>query len=241
MKITSSSLNALRAGFKTSFMGGLAQASSQYGQIATTVTSTSGSEKYGWLGKMPRIREWIGDRVIQNLMEHDYEIKNKPFELTIGVDRDDIDDDNLGVYGPLFQDMGMETAVHPDTLCFPLLNAGFSTLCYDGQNFFDTDHPVLDENGEATSVANTDGGSGTPGSCFAPTVLCGQSSIRHARPLTLYRWMIRPIRTSSIAKNMFMALMVVPMSASASGSLPGDPNRPSMPPIMKSPELQSPP
>ena len=162
MKITSSSLNALRAGFKTSFMGGLAQASSQYGQIATTVTSTSGSEKYGWLGKMPRIREWIGDRVIQNLMEHDYEIKNKPFELTIGVDRDDIDDDNLGVYGPLFQDMGMETAAHPDTLCFPLLNAGFSTLCYDGQNFFDTDHPVLDENGEATSVANTDGGSETP-------------------------------------------------------------------------------
>ena len=44
---------------------------------------------------------------------------------------------------------------------WPLLAAGFSTLCYDGQYFFDTDHPVLDANGNEISVANTDGGAGT--------------------------------------------------------------------------------
>ena len=45
---------------------------------------------------------------------------------------------------------------------FQALSAGFSTNCYDGQPFFDIDHPVLDKNENEISVANTDGGSGTP-------------------------------------------------------------------------------
>src|SRR5690606_27387688 len=76
--------------------------------------------------------------------------------------RDDIRDDNLGIYRPLFEEMGMSTAAHPDRLVFELLKNGFTELCYDGQPFFDTDHPVLDEDGKEISVANTDGGSGTP-------------------------------------------------------------------------------
>ena len=43
---------------------------------------------------------------------------------------------------------------------FSLLKAGFETACYDGQNFFDTDHPVVNEAGQTVSVANTGGGSG---------------------------------------------------------------------------------
>jgi phage major head subunit gpT-like protein len=50
--------------------------------------------------------------------------------------------------------------VKPEQLIWDLLVAGFSTNCYDGQYFFDTDHPVLDANGATTSVANTDGGAG---------------------------------------------------------------------------------
>jgi phage major head subunit gpT-like protein len=162
MLINSANLDGLRVGFKTSFQQGLAMAASQYLRIATEVPSTSKEEKYGWLGKMPKIREWIGARAVQNLQQYDYSIKNKSFELTISVDRDDIEDDSLGIYAPLFQEMGLSTAAHPDELCFALLKAGFTTLCYDGQNFFDTDHPVLDAAGVPQSVANTDGGSGTP-------------------------------------------------------------------------------
>lgn len=162
MKVNSASLDALRVGFKKNFQTGLGRAGSQWRRVATRVPSTSKSEKYGWLGKLPKIREWLGDRIVRNLMEHDYEIRNKPFELTIGVDRDDIEDDSLGIYAPLFEEMGQSTEEHPDTMVFPLLKAGFNTLCYDGQNFFDTDHPVLLEDGSAGSVANTDGGAGTP-------------------------------------------------------------------------------
>lgn len=162
MKITSASLDGLRVGFKTSFQGGLGTAPSQWQRIATKVPSTARSEKYGWLKNLPGIREWIGDRVIQNIAEADYEIRNKSFERTLGVDRDDIEDDTLGTYAPLFQTMGYDVGVFPDTLVWALLKKGFSSTCFDGQYFFDTDHPVLDENGQPASVANTDGGAGTP-------------------------------------------------------------------------------
>ncbi|MBP0439440.1 Mu-like prophage major head subunit gpT family protein [Tianweitania sediminis] len=160
MKITSGSLNALRVGFKTNFQGGLSQAASQYARVATVVPSSTREERYGWLSKLPNIREWIGDRVIQNVSEADYSIRNKSFEMTIAVERDDIRDDTLGTYAPLFTEMGMSVAAFPDQLVWPLLKNGFTTKCYDGQFFFDTDHPVLDENGNEISVSNSGGGSG---------------------------------------------------------------------------------
>jgi phage major head subunit gpT-like protein len=162
MLINAANLDALRVGFKTSFQGGLGQASSQHMRVATVVPASTKEQKYGWLGKIPNVREWIGPRAVQNLQQHDYSIKEKPWELTIGVDRDDIETDNLGIYTPMFTEMGQSTGAKWDSLVFDLLKAGFSTLCYDGQYFFDTDHPVLDADGVAQSVANTDGGAGTP-------------------------------------------------------------------------------
>lgn len=162
MLINASNLAALRDGFSTAFQAGLSQASSQWEMIATRFTSTTRKNKYGWLGDVPGMRKWIGPRQIHGLAQYDYEIQNDPYEETIGVDRDDVEDDNLGIYAPRFDAMGRAVASSKDQLVFPLLNAGFTTACYDGQSFFDTDHPVLDANGDESSVANTDGGSGTP-------------------------------------------------------------------------------
>lgn len=162
MIVNRQNLDGLRVGFKTTFQNQLQQTTTLFQRVATVVPSTAKSETYGWLGKIPNVREWLGERVVQNLSEASYAIKNKPFELTIGVDRDDIEDDNLGIYSPLFAMFGESVAAWPDQLVWPLLAAGFATNCYDGQFFFDVDHPVLDASGNPTVVANTDGGSGTP-------------------------------------------------------------------------------
>jgi len=45
---------------------------------------------------------------------------------------------------------------------FGLLASGFDSACYDGQFFFDTDHPVTDAAGATATVSNFQGGSGTP-------------------------------------------------------------------------------
>lgn len=162
MILNATSLRSLYTGFSSAFQSGFSGVATQYGRVALTVPSSTRSNEYGWLGQFPRIREWIGDRVVQNLETHSYAIRNRSFELTVGVERDDIEDDNIGLYGPMFSELGLAAATFPDELVWPLLKAGFTTKCYDGQYFFDTDHPVLDETGTAQSVSNTGGGSGTP-------------------------------------------------------------------------------
>ena len=162
MIINTANLDALRVGFQTSFEGGLGQAASMYTRIATVVPSSTRENRYGWLGQMPSVREWVGERHVHGLASHDYSIVNRSFEMTVGVPRDDIEDDIFGVYAPLFEEMGMAVGAQPDEMIFGLLKDGFTTPCYDGQYYFDTDHRVLGANGEPTTVSNTGGGSGDP-------------------------------------------------------------------------------
>lgn len=161
MIINKGNLTALFVAFKAAFAGGLGQAPTQWDKIATTVPSQTASEEYGWLGAFPNVREWIGDRVINGMATHGYTIKNKPFELTVGVPRTALEDDQYGIYSPMMSEMGRAAAAHPDQLVFNLLKAGNSTLCYDGQNFFDTDHPVIGADGAVASQANYDDNSGS--------------------------------------------------------------------------------
>jgi len=161
MLLNSQNLRTLGIGFNGSFQRGITMHEAQWQRIATRVPSGTAKNEYGWLGQIPNVREWLGDRVAQAVAAHDYTIKNRDWEVTIEVDRNDIQDDNIGVYGPLFEQMGMSTAAHPDQLAFEALAGGFASVGYDGQFFFDTDHPVLDKDGAEQSVANTDGGAGT--------------------------------------------------------------------------------
>lgn len=155
--VTPALLQALFTGFKKNFEDAKSEAPTQYQKIATVIKSTTKSNTYGWLGKFPTLRKWIGDRVIESMKAHSYQIVNEDFEATVGVDRNDIEDDELGIYAPLFAEMGRSAGVHPDELCFGLLGAGFTSPCYDGQYFFDTDHPVYpkaDGTGTAVVAAN---------------------------------------------------------------------------------------
>lgn len=169
MEINRGNLQTLGTSFSGLFRGGLGMASSDYLDIATVVPSSTGKNEYGWLNQMRGMREWLGDRVLNQISNADYSIKNKDWEDTIEVERNDIEDDNLGQYTMLFTEMGRATAAHPNELVFALLKAGFTTPCYDGQYYFDTDHPVLDAFGNVTSVANTDGGAGAPWVLFDPS------------------------------------------------------------------------
>lgn len=143
------------------FQRGLSKKNEQpHLRVATRVPSSTSKEEYGWLGKWPRIREWVGDRVHQQLKAHSYTIKNKSFESTVDIDRDDVEDDNVGTYAPMFEELGQEVADFPSDLVFALLKNGNSLPCYDKQYFFDTDHPVIDKDGNEQSVSNWGGGAG---------------------------------------------------------------------------------
>ena len=157
--VTNALIQALMVGFKKLFQDAQEATPSHWDKVATRVPSTTKSNTYGWLGQFPEMREWIGDRVLKSIKEFGYSIINKDWESTVDVKRTDIEDDEVGVYTPLFQEAGRAAKVKPDQLVFKALKDGRATLCYDGQNFFDTDHPVYansDGTGAVTNVANMD-------------------------------------------------------------------------------------
>ena len=163
MLINQENLDAFFLNVKTSFNAAFEGAESQYRKVSMVTQSLTREEKYGWLSQLPRLREWIGDRVIKNLSASDFSLKNRKFEDTISVPRDDLEDDTFGLFAPLVSEMGLAAAEHPDELIFQLIADGFTGLAYDGQPFFDTDHPVIDED-ESTviSVSNMQAGAENP-------------------------------------------------------------------------------
>jgi phage major head subunit gpT-like protein len=163
MQVNGTTLRNLYVAFVALYAQAFASATTQWQKIATLVPSSTKENEYGWLGKFPKMRKWIGERHIKKMETHGYSIKNEPFESTVAVDKNDIEDDQVGIYNPLMQEMGDSSAHHPDELVFGLLADGFSKTCYDGQFFFDTDHPVKNpETGAITSVSNMQAGAGAP-------------------------------------------------------------------------------
>ncbi len=166
MVIKDSTLKALRTMVRGEFQKGFddAVARDDYKQLVTIITSKTKSNTYDWLGNFPQMREWVGDRVIKNMKEHSYQIQNKKFESTLGVAREDIEDDNLGHYKPLAQSAGQECVDFFWREIAKLMKDGISELCYDGQPFFDTDHPVYenaDGSGSHKTVSNIIRGTGS--------------------------------------------------------------------------------
>ena len=142
MIVNPQTLRGIYIAFNTLFNKAFEGETPLYEKIATVTPSTTDAENYAWLGDIPGMREWVGDREIQNLAASDYVIKNKDFELTVGVDRNAIEDDKIGLYNPSVQMLGQSAAMHPDELIFALLASGFSALCYDGKPFFSAEHMV---------------------------------------------------------------------------------------------------
>lgn len=156
MIINQASLGAIYKSFRTIFNEAFDGTKGDFEKVSMTVPSSVREESYAWLGVFPKMREWIGDRHIKNLQGYGYSIKNKDFEATVAVERNDIEDDTYGVYSPMIAEMGRSAAAHYDELVFALLASGFTTVCYDGQYFFDVDHLV-----GGASVVNYGGGAGT--------------------------------------------------------------------------------
>ena len=159
MIINNSTLHAAFVGFKTAFNQGYAEAKMYADDIAMSVPSSAREETYAWLGQTPGLREWIGPRHVGGLASYSFTIKNRTFESTVAVPREDFQDDRYGLFGRYFSEMGYNTRRHKEQLIFGLLKDGFTGTGYDGQSFFDTDHPIVLNEAETLTVSNTQAGS----------------------------------------------------------------------------------
>ncbi|WP_288960522.1 Mu-like prophage major head subunit gpT family protein [uncultured Sulfitobacter sp.] len=160
MLINENNLDLVFKAFNSVYSDAYLEADTHWDKIAMTIPSSAAEEQYGWIGQFPHLREWIGPRVVHAFKAHGFTIQNKRFESTLAVPRTAIADDRFGVFKPAFSEMGRVAKTHPEELVMGLLKSGFETACFDGQNFFDADHPVTDKNGDVATVSNMQAGSG---------------------------------------------------------------------------------
>ena len=142
MLVNKSALTHLFVSMSAIFNNAFDAAPSQWQKIAMLVPSTTAANDYNWLSKIPQMKEWIDEKTVKSLAASDYTIKNKDWEVTIGVDRNDIEDDQLGIYKPQAMMVGESAKRLPDEIVFSLVSNGFVNKCYDGKPFFATDHKV---------------------------------------------------------------------------------------------------
>ncbi len=155
MLINKTSLSAIFVNLKTTFAKAFDAAPSVWEKIAMKVPSTGSENDYAWIDNFPKMRKWVGEKVIRSLKAFKYTLVNDDFEATVAVRRNDIEDDNLGIYGPQAQMAGYSAKQWPDELVMDVVNGAFSNECYDGQYFCDTDHPVINPaTGQPASVSN---------------------------------------------------------------------------------------
>lgn len=142
MLINKENITNLFISLKTTFNNAFDAAPTVWEKIAMKVPSTTSQNIYAWFSKFPKMQKWVGEKNVKALEAYKYTITNDDFEVTVEVDRNDIDDDNLGLYGPLAMEAGFSAKQLPDEIVMDLVNGGFTKQCFDGQYFFDSNHSV---------------------------------------------------------------------------------------------------
>lgn len=153
MQLTPAGLDAIFYGFDLRFQNAVKAANPIWNKIADETSSNTREERHAWLDRLPKFREWVGERQIQNIAARYQTIVNKDWELTFEVDRNDINDDKIGLYNPMVDMMAQQAAYLPDDVIIAALLAGGATTTFDNQFFFDTDHPV-DMDNPSTAGSN---------------------------------------------------------------------------------------
>lgn len=150
------SLSSLFVAFDARYQAAFQAQETWAEKIATIIPSSNRSSTYFWADSNMSLREWVGERVVRNLALRGHTIENKDWELTLEINRNDIEDGNLGLKGIQASTMGAAARKWMDRVLATALLAGETTLCWDGQYFFDTDHPVNYDNAGLSTYGNLD-------------------------------------------------------------------------------------
>lgn len=121
-------------------------------RYAMKIASSQEVENYAWLGQVPKMREWVGGRQPKGLREQVFSITNKDHEATLEVLIKDLRRERFGQLTVRIAELARRTLTYPATLMTTLIAAGESTICYDGQYFFDTDHSEGDSGSQDNDI-----------------------------------------------------------------------------------------
>lgn len=143
MDITRANLDAMFQSYSTAFSGGLTRnLGEDISFLFFDAPSTSAANLYGWLDLVPGFREWVGERVRNNVSSQRFTVTNRSFEATAAIGRNDILDDQFGIYTPMIRMQGESWPVKLRETVMEVLTG--NPLTYTGANLFGT-HKLTDK------------------------------------------------------------------------------------------------
>ena len=140
-------IEAAYVGFHKTFNNRLQKAESVFRRLATVVETTDLVDRQVWLQSAPKMRRWIGDKILHKLRAESHPIVTYPHEASLEIPKHDILNDKLGLWTPKINDMVDAYGWALDELVIAMLAAGVAGpalgATYDGQNLIDTEHTAL--------------------------------------------------------------------------------------------------
>lgn len=162
MNITAANLDALFKTYQTKFTEAQKNAQQrvtpndlQPEDIAISFIAGGSSTQHSWLNQLKGIHEWVGQRVIEQLKLGKLTVVNRDFENTVTVSRNEIEDDQYGVYAPLIGMMGADAENLWKKLALEALLGNGDWA--DGNKFFCSGRVLKEAEGDSAAVTITNG------------------------------------------------------------------------------------
>lgn len=105
-------------------------------RLYTEVPSNGAYNDYSWLGDVPGVRKWIGDKALSGLKDFNYQIQNEDWYDGFSIDRNELEDEQISAINPRIDMLAMSVANWPHELVIELIEDGTTGLAYDGAAFF---------------------------------------------------------------------------------------------------------
>ncbi len=120
--------------------------------VSNLYGSDQASETYNWIGQTPAMREWLAGRQAKGFSGQGVTIVNKHYEATIELALKDMRRDKTGQIRARMGEFAERGQTHWASLVSTLIVNGATTVCYDGQYYFDTDHSEGDSGSQSNKI-----------------------------------------------------------------------------------------
>jgi phage major head subunit gpT-like protein len=133
----------LIVGARSGFLAGLKDIPLPWTRVASLIPIGAAALDLVDLGASPMPTESIGRPNIQEFIEKTIAVKPKTWDIVVRLSYNAVQDDQTGSLLRKAQGAGVNFQRHINSQVFKVLNGGDGTtygLCYDGQEFFDSDH-----------------------------------------------------------------------------------------------------
>ncbi len=141
MQITAGNLASVFTGLKATFAEAVQSTDDeQITRMMEAVPSTAGTENYPIATLLGDLEEVLDEVTITSIGSFVQSVPNRTFARIVQIKRNDIADDNIGVYRPGVRQLGRRAALYPLRLAAEVLLAGFTDEWIDGTTVFSDSH-----------------------------------------------------------------------------------------------------